>query len=469
MGLRCTLLRALLVVEALLFWPALPAWNRLTEVSPATQAYLLCIGVFSAVAAGMFFAGKPWWRIWAWAVAATNLPVFPWLTPAGLVLCALVVSLSVERLPKPAWPTWNRAVWFWLGALLFCWGAAWNVHRFSQVAGLPYTPPLLLFGGLWIAVPLSLFAHQAGHWIAGRYSGMTAVSAWSGWADSQPATASSEFFRRRLLLWTLGGPLASLALGALLLVAFVLSPESPWAHLGELAGLSATASLALFGLSILPWQAAGYRSDGAVLMAIMRHGVEYRRDRALALIAGDWLRGTPPRNWNPEELRTAAAWNDLSRQHAMGCGFNYLFCLDQDFDSSTRFWIGRLANDFAQDRSAVPVRWKLEIAYFLAAHDRSGRIGQAPGWRRSAGSVPGELRPVALRADAALAIARGQSERAASLILAAEESALRNSDRSAWELEWNLLSTLRGHIAPTMFDRPRPGSLQWSELVLQRE
>jgi hypothetical protein len=114
---------------------------------------------------------------------------------------------------------------------------------------------------------------------------------------------------------------------------FIASPGSAWAGVGELAGLGATCSLALFLVSIWPWRAGGYRSDGAQLLTILRHGPEYHRDRALALIAGDWLKGIAPRNWNPEHLRIAASRADVSRQHATACALNYLYCVDNDFGS----------------------------------------------------------------------------------------------------------------------------------------
>lgn len=469
MALQFTMLRALLVVEALLFVPGLPAWYRFAAASPATQAYLLCLGVFSGIAAGALIAGKPSWQVWAWAAAATNLPVFPLLTPVGIALAALLLASRLKRMPALSWPTWSRASLPWLGTLVFCWLGADQVHRFAEVTGLPFTPPILLFGGLLLAVPMCLLAHQLGHWWAGRISGLAWNTEWSGWADPQPAALENEHLSRRLFLWNLGGPLASLALGALLLAVFVSSPGSSWAAFGEMAGLAGLCSLATFAVSILPWRATGCRSDGAAIIALMQHGSELRRDRAIALIAGDWLRGTPPRNWNPEHLRLAASRPELARQHATACGFNYLYCLDHGFDSSARYWIGRMASEFAEERNAVPVRWKLEMAYFLAGCDYSGRVAEAPAWRRSAGAAHGVPSPVRLRADAALAVAQGHSSLAASLISAAEQATLRESERGLWELEWSLLGALRDRIAPVLFDRPATGSLQWSELILQRE
>jgi hypothetical protein len=469
MASRYTLLKAILAVEALLFVAGLPAWSRLAGASAATQAYLLFLGVFSALAVFTLHSGKPAGRIWAWAAAVTNLPVFPGLTPVGLLLAGLLLALDLKPKLRPAWPSIGSFWWASLAGLAFCWAGASNVHRFAQVTNMPTTPALLLFGGLWLAVPLAVFVHQAGHWLAGRNVDLHGIRAWSGWADPQPAALSGDRLRRRLLLWTLGGPLASLTLGALLLFLFIASPGSYWAGLGELSGLAATFSLSVFLFSIWPWHMGGYRSDGAQLLTILRHGTEYRRDRALALAAGDWMNGVAPRNWNREHLRAAASRADASRQHATACALNYLYCLDGDFDSSARYWIGRLASEFAEDRGAVPVRWKLEIVYYLAAHDASGRVGDAAGWRRSAGHGQGAPYPVRLRSDAALALSRGRAEEAAELIASAVQALTLISHRGFWELELELLNRLRERVDPSLFspevpppfDRSPRGSLQW--------
>jgi hypothetical protein len=104
MGSRYTLLKAILAVEALIFVAGLPAWDHLAGGSAATQAYLLFLGVFSALAVATLHAGKPAGRIWAWAAAVTNLPVFPGLTPVGLLLAGLLLALDLRPRTRPAWP-----------------------------------------------------------------------------------------------------------------------------------------------------------------------------------------------------------------------------------------------------------------------------------------------------------------------------------------------------------------------------
>ncbi len=456
-----TLLMALLAIEALLFVPGLPAWGFLTGASQAAQAYLFCMGMFSAVAVVSLQTCKAYGRIWAWAAGVSKLPIVHQLTPFGIIVIALLLTLHFKlRAGRGRWSTCSSALretwWVWLFALGFCWAGAWQVHLFSQLAGLPPISYVLLFGGLWLALPVFLLAHCGGHWLAGKSTDLQIIGAWSGWADPQPAHFQRESLRPRLLLWTLCGPLASLALGAFLLTVLITSPGTAWSGVGEIAGLGAVCSLAIFFTSMLPWRAFGYRSDGAALVSIARHGAEYRRDRAIALIAGDWLRGVAPRDWNPRHLRAAVEAPDLSRQHATACGLNYMYCLDRGFDASARYWIGRLATEFENDRLAVPVRWKLETAFYLAAFDGSGRVAEAPVWRRSAGRAAAIPRALRLRSGAALAVARGQAERAGELIWAAERAALGNPGSSLFAFEMDLLNRLRDRIEPAM---PSVGSL----------
>ena len=175
MGFCRTLLRVILAAEALLLIPGLPAWSGFANASLATQSYLLCLGVFSAFAAATLLTDKPSCRIWAWATAVTNIPV-PALAPVGLVLVLLLLALHLKPSRRPDWPARVGTWWPWFVGLGFCWGAAWNVHRFSQISGLPFTPALLLFGGLLVLMPSCVVVHQAGHWLAGRHSELAAVS-----------------------------------------------------------------------------------------------------------------------------------------------------------------------------------------------------------------------------------------------------------------------------------------------------
>ena len=449
-------LKVILALEALVFLPGLPAWGRLTGASQATQAYLLCLGLFCAVALVSFQGRKPYAQIWGWAAAGSNLPVFPALTPVGILLTALLLVLHLRVWPRGR--SWNRAPFsalagsWWIGllGLAFCWSGAWHVHRFSRNSGLPETTPLILLVGVWVAVPVCLLAHRGGHWLAGWSADLQLIGAWSGWADPEPAAWNETAFRPRLFLWTLGGPLASLGFGAMFLAVFTASPESFWSNFGEMAGLIAVCSLAIFFVSILPWTAFGYRSDGASLLSIVRRGPAYERDRAVAMIAGDWLQGVAPRDWNPRSLRAATALPDRSRQYATACGLYYLYCLDNGFDSSARYWMGRLVSEFEHDKLAVPVRWRLETAFFLAALDGSGRVAEAPAWQRSAGratAVPSSLR---LRTEAALAAAQGRAELAGTLILAAERAVLAGADSRLLSFEMDLLSRLRERLEPAI-------------------
>lgn len=443
------ILRSLYLAEFAAFVLGMPALARIAGHSLAGLAYLLILGVFAGLAAWSLASGKPSARVWAWGAAFTNLPVFPVLTPVGVLIAALLVALD-RGLAPTAWasrtsrgspvelPPLNAAI-IPLG-IAMCWAGGWSVHRYAEVAALPQLGALTLLAALWLLVPACAAIHQAGHWAGSLRAGIEALPDWSGWLDFQAAANDRTGLRESMFRALLGGPLASLASGAAFLTLFLSAPGTRWAPAAEALGLAAVVSLTIAALSILPWRFAGYRSDGASLLGLVAGAGEANRDVCLSLLAGMWMNGARPRDWDPRWLRSAAASPDLSRAHATACALNYLHAKDCGYDASARYWIGRIASEYAEDREAVPARWQLEIAYFLARHDQSFRAGEALAWRLAAGRCSGVPRYVTLRADAALAWARGDAEAAARLSATAEADAHTCRRTGIVDLEYDLLA-----------------------------
>lgn len=453
MRIGSLLLRSLFLAEFAVFVPGLPGVAEMGGLSSAGLSYLLMLGIFSGLAAWSYASGKSWARMWAWGAAATNLPIFPVLTPVGVLQAALLVALdrsltgrsrggargSQGKNPVEL-PALNAAI-LPIG-LALCWSGAWSVHRFVQVSGMPSISPVALFLGLWLLLPVCAAVHQAGHWWASERAGIRTMPDWSGWLDLQTAAMDRRGLRKAMFQALLGGPLASLTSGAALLALFVLSPGTDFAEVGELMGLAAVVSLVIAALSILPWRFAGYRSDGASLLSLLAGEEEANRDVCLSLLAGMWLNGARPRDWDPRWLRAAVSSPDLSRAHATGCALNYLHAIDCGYQATARYWVVRIAEEFSESRQAVPVRWQLEVAYFLARHDQSPRCGDAVSWRLSAGRCSGVPRYVTLRADAAIALAEGKTAEAADLAALAEIHAHGYERTGSVELEFDLLADL---------------------------
>lgn len=464
MRIGSLLLRSLFLAEFAIFVPGLPTIAEAVAPSVAALAYLLILGVFAGLAAWSFASGKPMARVWAWGAAATNLPVFPMLTPVGVLMGALLfamdrnlsgarrrrlrLSSTSGRTPVEL-PALNGAI-VPIG-LALCWSGAWSIHRFAQVSGLPPLGAFSAFLGLWLMVPVCAAVHQAGHWLASERSGIRTMADWSGWLDLQTAATDRKGLRKAMFQTLLGGPLASLACGAVLLAVLLFSPGSDFAEMGELAGLAGVVSLVIAALSILPWRLAGYRSDGAALLSLVTGDEGANRDVCLSLLGGMWMQGARPRDWDPRWLRAAVSSPDLSRSHATGCALNYLHAIDKGYQSTARYWLVRIAEEFAEDREAVPARWQLEVAYFLARHDQSSRYADALAWRLAAGRCAGVPRYVTLRADSAIALAEGNMQRAAELADLAEIHA-HGFDRTGMvELEFDLLAGLpRPEKAPVL-------------------
>jgi len=444
------LLRALLLVEALLFLAGLPAWVRMAGLSAAPAGYLTIVGLFAGLAARDVGRGQGAQSNWAWGCALANLPVFPVLTPVGFALAlGLAASAAAARNAEPrASPGRPRTVFRldWLvavAALGFCWSGAWTVTRYVRIADADAAmPPLVAFAGLWAAMLLCVLVHRAGHWVAGRGLELDVLGEWPSWASPQPAAQSATQLPIRLVAWLLSGPLALLMYAFVMLMLLIARPSAAWA---ELAGLSAVGAMAMLALTLVPWSSVGYASAGARILALFRRGGPACRECALALLAGAWQRGVRPRNLDARLLR-AAGWSageDLTPARATGLGLNYLHAIDHGFDASACHWIETLAREFAAHRGAVPARWRVETAYGLAVCSKSAQAANAPAWR--------DMRPAAarqvsaagvLRCDVALAWARGDRNRAEAVARPAARAALGVRQSGLAELELELLERL---------------------------
>ena len=170
--------------------------------------------------------------------------------PATAFSLGHVAGLALSAMPSTWWSM--AAVWLALSAVGF-WLLGFDAW------------PAVLGGLLGVAIHwLSEFWHQAGHALAARRTGypMTGLRFWgvlstSLWPASEPALPGRIHIRRAL-----GGPLASLALGALALAVALLLGQ-PVGLVWWLAVLAAGDNLLLLGLgAFLP---LGF-TDGSTIL-----------------------------------------------------------------------------------------------------------------------------------------------------------------------------------------------------------
>ncbi|WP_291983825.1 hypothetical protein [Luteitalea sp.] len=284
--------------------------------------------------------------------------------------------------------------------------------------------PLALVLGLPLILWLVLAVHEGGHLIAARLQGwpfllllvgpLRVVRGTSGlvwgfnraWATWGGLTASippvDERFRRQMLCMVLAGPLASVALGAAVLL--LARRGDALAAFGVVGGVT---SLLIAVVTLLPMQGGGYQSDGAQALDLLRGGdLSRRRARRLALLMRGFA-GLRPRDTDPAEVHAS---------------------LDETADPRERLALWTVLLHIAMDRGAVEDGARaahevaalyhhfpdgmrqmvaLDLAWFFGRH--AGAATDAAAWlaQSAGGFVDPFQRPLA---EAGLAWAEGRLE-----------------------------------------------------------
>ena len=253
---------------------------------------------------------------------------------------------------------------------------------------------------IWIllVLPLSIFAaiawHELGHVLAGRLAGFRLylfaagplridrsghslhfsfnrdIRLWGGVAASIPppeALPSPAQLPRAMLRTVAGGPIFSL-LGALVLLpaAWLLHPVSINA-----AGLLAITGFISFAIALatcIPSRAAGFLSDGARILQLLRKGPEASQWCSLAALSSlsTTLR---PRDWPPALIDEIAAIQPCSYDGLMALWLRHNHHADrEEWDSARDLLHQALA---LLDHWPAPTRGILHLAaaYFFATRD----------------------------------------------------------------------------------------------------
>jgi hypothetical protein len=286
---------------------------------------------------------------------------------------------------------------------------------------------------------LAATIHELGHLLAGRFVGLqfhllvvgplrivrdgpalrlsfNKGALFNGLAASFPREGDdNRRLRRRMLVFALGGPLASLALAALAgYLFFPLNANRAFtaanAWLIESAGIMALVSSVVFLTSMRPGHYYnGLPADGGRIITLLRNGPEARRWCALLALNGADIHGQRPRTWDEALIQQGLSVADTSFDSLSARILAYQWALD----SGRIIYAGALLDEaLATWTTWVSVgraRLVLEKAYFLARHhadpagarfwlDRVRRGQQAHPWQR--------------RAEAAVLLLEGRKEEA---------------------------------------------------------
>jgi hypothetical protein len=326
-----------------------------------------------------------------------------------------------------------------------------------------------------------LFCHEFGHLMAGRLVGFRSFllivgpvrfersgDRWGvhlnkdlalagGLAASAPM--DTRDLRRRTAVMVAGGPVASalVALGAGL-APYMLGPIRTTSSFGDVLLFETVSTLALMSAAIalvtlLPYRTAGFLSDGARLLRLIRGGPVAARDSAIQAILGSTLSGLRPRDWDPELLRAACELRDGSMFELTALQFAQMHAADSGHTEESLIQLRQLLPHVERLPKMMRGGVHLDAArqFALAGHLEEARRHRALAAGPAIGAP--HLQPLA---DAALLAAEGRDAEALALLPPIRPMLARSFDRGGAKWMTDSLDALYARLTAT--PRPAPAS-----------
>jgi hypothetical protein len=299
--------------------------------------------------------------------------------------------------------------------------------------------PLLLVTIL-SAMVLALVTHEVGHLVAGRLMRLRMFLFTAGpiriergpdgrrhvgWVRSVREVGGMAGMaygtsrdgggpRRALLVFALGGPIASVILGAVAMAAYfgLGLAATTWARDGAVKALAggvmlyAVTSLALGVLTSVPNRFGGQASDGERVRLLLRGGPVADRHAALFATSGAYGAGVGPRDWDERFLAAILAPGDDGTFDAgFGRYLAYLHALDREDAAAAAAHARAMAA--ASAPPALRHLLRAEAAYFAAAYE--GDVASARARLAEAGASPLRDAYTRRRAELAILVAAGDA------------------------------------------------------------
>lgn len=333
--------------------------DMVDEDTPLSSVRLIVAGTMffpflaalPAIAWGMLKRGKPSARRWALAASSLNILLLlagidmlrhsrylftlPFYVLSGMVgvlglvafwkdeerVAAKRVRIAGDGTSKvkdyAAQAVGVAIIWFSMD----CWNAWSSAHELS------YPGFASFLAQMEIAVLLTTFGHELGHLFAGWASGKTLRSFHVGpfqWAIRNGVSKYTFNLRKfcggsvgmvspdlvhmrsRKAFFIMGGPVASLVLGSICIVATLLTPGTAWEQDWLLFSMMANFSIAAFAVNLIPLKPESNYSDGAQLYQIVTNGPWARVHFAFAMVAASLVSKVRQRDFDVSAINQAA-------------------------------------------------------------------------------------------------------------------------------------------------------------------
>jgi hypothetical protein len=311
--------------------------------------------------------------------------------------------------------------------------------------------PVSIGCALFIAfsIVLAILVHELGHVAAGLLAGfrfqamqvgpmevrLQATGLKLGFVETPRLSGfvrmtprSEEQVVPRMLLFILGGPVASLVYVLVTYVLFRAFPE-PKRGVELLSGIPhlATFSLFVMGLSVLPGTLLPFTShngnptDMRVLLTLIGPQAVRERLVAILLIGRELQSGVRARNWSSAAVERAVSLRDGGMEELRARILAYYHYMDLGNEREARAHVVRaaeLADQFGKKSGTLRELSLYELAYVTALYDRNPE--EASRILTRVGPPTGLLRGTAALAEAAIAATRGEASRSCELLVEAQ-------------------------------------------------
>ena len=315
----------------------------------------------------------------------------------------------------------------------------------ARAHGLPRNYPPFYAVQLLLAILLVLAVHEVGHAVAGMLVRMKLVGLVVGpfyWSyahgkmrfvfrraglvafggQTMVAPTTMENFRNRKALQVAGGPIASLLVGAVAVVAILGARGRPWASEWVVLAVFADITTLVGLLNLVPFGNKSMYSDGAKLYQILNGGLWARYHRALGMISSIAVTALRPRDYDIATLEEAAGKIARGRDEAFVRLCAYSFYVDSGRTDEAIAAVAKAEAICREQSIEAPVEWcaAFVLANGLLRHDRAAA---RMWWDRMEARKGFHFSENLWAARGALAVSEGRFDEAADALAKAETRA----------------------------------------------
>ncbi|MEM8534839.1 MAG: M50 family metallopeptidase [Chloroflexota bacterium] len=316
----------------------------------------------------------------------------------GVILALFGPDITFEFTPLQ--------ILLWLPSLVLAWFVAIIMHEFGHVVG-----GWLSGMRFWMCMIGPLRIQQKENCIAVDFK--RNVTLLSGFVVMIPV--SSDHIQRRMVLLIGGGSLFSLV-GAILifgvsyLIDILIGSTTDSLAFSVFQGfLVSLAALSLIAgvITLIPRQTFGFATDGRRLLNLLRGGVKGQQEAATLAIMSLSTAGTRPRDWD-RQLLTILFDDAEHTPNILTYFLAYAHAVDTNDIPKAHTYLSSLICSWYRLPPAIQSSIAAESAFFEARFRRDADAAEV--WLHTIVDSPFLEQSTRLRAEAAVAWARGQRE-----------------------------------------------------------